>query len=93
MKHYNKLPLFFILFILVSALPACAPAGSQSYTDPFAYCAEAGTIDVPDARYTGPALPDVIVQGYLKANSLDLSLAADENFTKMTSWRCMNSRV
>ena len=93
MKHYNKLPFFFILFILVSALPACAPAGSQSYTDPFAYCAEAGTIDVPDARYTGPALPDVIVQGYLKANSLDLSLAADENFTKMTSWRCMNSRV
>lgn len=93
MKLNNKLPLIFILFILVSAVTACAQVGSQSYTDPFAYCTAIGTIDAPDARFTGLALPDVIVQGYLKANNLDLSLAVDENFTKMTSWRCMDSKV
>jgi hypothetical protein len=39
--------------LLVAALPALA----QGFTDPVPYCQAIGTIDSPDARYTGPKLP------------------------------------
>src|SRR5215213_4012987 len=38
-------------------------AGGETYSDPFAYCAAVGTLDEPDARYTGEAVPDVIAEG------------------------------
>ena len=41
-------------------VPAATPAGA-TYTDPFAYCAAAGTIDTPDARYTGPKTPGSVL--------------------------------
>jgi hypothetical protein len=65
----------------------------QTFTDPFAYCAAVGTLDKPDGRYTGQPLPDVLMQGYLKASGASPNAAADPNFRKMTIWRCMQGKV
>jgi hypothetical protein len=72
---------------------ANTPPAPQTYTDPFAYCAAAGTLDMPDARYTGQPLPDALMQGYLKASGASPDAAADANFRKMTIWRCMGGKV
>lgn len=78
--------------------PVAAPVSTlapqaETHTDPFAYCSAVGTVDRPDARYVGQALPDALMQGYLQANNLDPKTGADENFKKMTIWRCMDRQV
>lgn len=42
-----------------SSEPAVAPA---TYTDPFTYCAAAGTVDSPDERWAGPEVPQPVDQ-------------------------------
>jgi hypothetical protein len=64
---------------------------SATYDDPFAYCAAVGTIDEPDAQYTGPELPDSIVEGLRDAfNAQDVDL---EVFQRGSVWRCMDAKV
>ena len=63
-----------------------------SYTDPFAYCAAAGTADTPDVRYTGPRMPDVVAQGLRKASGASAD-APIEMFTTGAYWRCMDGKV
>jgi Tol biopolymer transport system component len=64
-----------------------------TYTDPFAYCAAVGTIDSPDARYTGPQVPDEIINGYKVAAGLESSTMPQAMFQQTTIWRCMDSQV
>jgi hypothetical protein len=76
--------------------PAATPTAPAtetpaSYADPFAYCAAVGTIDTPDQRYTGPKMPDSIVQGMLKQNIVSADAPAD--FQHNAVWRCMSSDV
>lgn len=73
--------------------PTARVAAQKIYTDPFAYCAAVGTLDAPDARYVGQTLPDVLMQGYLKASGASPDAATDANFRKMTIWRCMGGKV
>jgi putative hemolysin len=63
----------------------------SSYSDPFAYCTAVGTIDVPDAQYTGDAMPDALVQGMIRQGlvSADAPLEIQRN----AAWRCLNSSV
>jgi hypothetical protein len=62
-----------------------------TYTDPFAYCAAVDTIDAPDARYTGPKVPEIIAERLRKVfNTPDTPL---EVYTRNTFWRCMNGKV
>ena len=68
------------------------PAG-ENYTDPFAYCKAAGTIDQPDARYTGEATPETLIRGYLKAAGLDYQAEYSDAYQRMTVWRCMEGKV
>ena len=82
------------LFLAGCASPATpAPTASfrASYSDPFAYCAATGTIDTPDARYSGPAMPDVIVQAMVKQQMVSADAPAD--FQRHAVWRCMDKRV
>jgi hypothetical protein len=75
-----------------TALPAPTANASQTpetFVDPFAYCAAVGTVDSPDARYTGAAVPDAIIAGYKKAAGLEASTEPAEMFRKTTIWRCM----
>jgi hypothetical protein len=75
-------------------LPVSATQRNQAVkaTDPFAYCAAVGTVDAPDARYGGPAVPPAVVAGLRK------ELQTPEEFPSEwliagTSWRCMNGTV
>ena len=69
-----------------------APTQESSFTDPFAYCAAAGTADSPDVRYTGPHMPDVLAQGLRKASGASAN-SPDEMFTTGAYWRCMDGKV
>ena len=92
------------LLLLAGLLGACAlpvgPSGAAApatatsaatYTDPFAYCAAVGTIDAPDARYTGPRLPSDVVNGLQKA--LGLTGTPPPPVAQGTVWRCMDGQV
>ncbi len=63
--------------------PATAAAVAEA--DPFRYCAAVGDIDAPDARYTGPAMPEAV----------ERALLARLNATRLSGaqWRCMGGRV
>ena len=65
----------------------------NTYSDPFSYCAAIGTIDTPDARYTGPKISDEIINGFIAAAGLEASTEPMEIFKQTTIWRCMDSQV
>jgi hypothetical protein len=61
------------------------------YSDPFAYCAAVGTVDAPEGRYNGPALPDAVVQGLIQLGVVSADAPAE--FQKHMVWRCMDGQV
>jgi hypothetical protein len=65
--------------------------GEASFTDPFAYCAAAGTVDAPDGRYAGEKMPDSIVRGMIRLGIT--SANAPPEIRRNAVWRCMNSHV
>ena len=69
------------------------PTQPASFSDPFSYCASIGTIDQPDARYSGEAVPNSIIQGFLKAAEIENSSEPSEMLPKSTIWRCMDKSV
>ena len=90
--------LFLVVGLLIGACSTAEPQSSPIQTpstvatgDPFAYCAAVGTIDAPDARYTGPEMPDSIVQGLIQQGIV--SADAPLEFQKSAVWRCMNGQV
>ena len=74
-----------------TAAPTTVPTAA-TYTDPFAYCAAVGTIDTPDAAYTGPKMPDVLAEGLKKASGAAADAPLDL-FTTNSFWRCMGGQV
>jgi hypothetical protein len=65
-------------------------APPDTFSDPFIYCTAIGTVDQPDARYTGPAFPDFIGAGLARA----FGVTSAAGFTaRNTFWRCMDSRL
>ncbi len=75
-------------------LSGCAGGAgpARTYTDPFSYCGAVGTVDAPDPRYTGAAVPPAIAQGLRRAFKAPAD-APLEAFTRGTSWRCVDGRV
>jgi hypothetical protein len=53
----------------------------------------AGTIDAPDARYSGDAVPDAVINGYLKAAGLENNGEPLDLLKQTTTWRCMGGKV
>ncbi len=81
-----------MVVVLVSCVSATTLQPTPTlYNDPFAYCAAVGTIDTPDARYTGPKIPDSIVQGMITQGIV--SADAPIEFQHHAVWRCMNNSV
>jgi hypothetical protein len=72
---------------------AIAAPVQKTSSDPFEYCAAIGTIDRPDARYTGPQMREEIINGYKTAAGLEASTEPMEMFMKTTIWRCMDNQV
>lgn len=62
-----------------------------TYTDPFEYCAGVGTIDEPDERYTGPEMPESVIEGLQSALGLDGTPAPP--IVQGSFWRCMDGSV
>lgn len=90
MKKENCLLAIIITFSLVGCNNAKKDI-DMAYSDPFAYCAATGTIDTPDAQYTGPKIPDSMVQGMIKQGII--SADAPLEFQQNAVWRCMNNSV
>lgn len=63
-----------------------------SSSDPFAYCQAVGTIDSPDARYTGERVPVSVARALQKAMGLAPDVPLDF-LIRGTFWRCMNGKV
>jgi hypothetical protein len=78
--------------ITLAASPAPGLGQQATFTDPFAYCSALGTIDAPDARYTGPKVPEVVAQGLKKAFGAPVDAPLGP-FLHNTFWRCMDGQV
>jgi len=74
------------------ARPVEAGAAPTTFSDPFAYCAALGTIDQPDARYTGPEMPEALAEGLRQASGAPNDAPLDA-FVYNSFWRCVNGRV
>ncbi|MBN1247369.1 MAG: hypothetical protein JXC32_06905 [Anaerolineae bacterium] len=88
--------LCFALLVTLVSLAGCdgtaTPAASSTPTsDPFAYCAAVGTIDAPDAAYTGPEVPESVAEGLRDA--LNVPETPLDVLQNGTSWRCMKGEV
>ena len=75
-----------------AANPTMGSEPQATFTDPFAYCAALGTIDLPDSRYTGPQVPETVARGLKKAFGAPADAALDF-FLNNTVWRCMDGMV
>jgi hypothetical protein len=89
-----------LLLATMLGLAACQPiqpvtpvpvAEAATFDDPFAYCAAVGTVDAPDARFTGPDVPDLVAEGLRDA--LNTPNTPLEVFIGNSFWRCMNGEV
>ena len=94
---FQLTPLLLIAANIVSCssnVIISTPAATQqsSFTDPFAYCGAIGTIDAPDARYTGPKMPETVAKGLMKATGAPADAPLDV-FTNNSFWRCMGGKV
>lgn len=91
-KFLSVLSLLIFLFIgACSGIAQMRPTKVMTYDDPFAYCAAVGTIDSPDARYTGPKMPDSVIQGMVAKGIITTD--APPEFQKNAVWRCMDRHV
>jgi hypothetical protein len=70
-------------FAALMMLWCVSPVVAESYADPVAYCRAMGTIDRPDARYSGPKLP-----AWMAAK-----LHLDPSEGKLMEWRCARGAV
>jgi hypothetical protein len=71
--------------------PTLPTGGTQratpaTYADAFAYCSAAGTVDAPDARYTGPQYPQAVLDALTAAVGHPI-------VTGVAPWRCMDGAV
>lgn len=101
---HHRIPTAIVLPLIAALLGACAPGAPEAgvtptsasakpsvTSDPFAYCAAVGTIDTPDARYDGPAMPEVIVERMVQGGFI--SADAPPHIQENAVWRCMDGQV
>ena len=93
MNARRLLSLVVIILAGLLLLVGCgkAPAGQSQYKDPFAYCAAAGTVDAPDARYIGDKVPDALVQAMVRQKII--AADAPKEIQKNAVWRCAGGKV
>ncbi len=104
MNHATQLRLAILLLLApLLAFPFGRSAAAQfadpfgrsaaaQHADPFAYCAAVGTVDRPDSRWTGPPVPDAVIEGLIRAAGLPGDVPRDQ-LRRSTFWRCMDGKV
>jgi len=86
------------LLILAAAVAGCAAPATQrpttpaTYSDPWAYCQAVGTIDKPDASYTGAQMPPALAEGLHKALALPTDVPT-QPLEQNSFFRCMDGNV
>jgi hypothetical protein len=80
-----------VVAVLLGACGTPAPQAPASYSDPFAYCAAVGTVDAPDARYTGEEMPPAVLEALVQQGVVPAD--APPEFQKNAVWRCMDGQV
>ena len=80
-----------VVFVLLGACGTPSPEAPAPYSDPFAYCAAVGTVDAPDERYTGEAMPAAVLEALVRQGVV--SADAPPEFQKNAVWRCMDVQV
>jgi hypothetical protein len=83
----SSLPLLLAALMTASTAAYAAPP----WTDPAPYCRAVGTIDAPDARYAGPAMPDWIAHALMRA--LHAPADAPVSAFRHAAWRCLDGAV
>ena len=99
MKKFYHFTQFLMLGLALMFMGGCQPiaapannsASATTYTDPFAYCAAVGTIDAPDASYTGEKMPESILKGLVEKGVVTADAPAE--IQAHATWRCMDSQV
>jgi hypothetical protein len=81
----------WVAFVLLAACGTPEPEAPASYGDPFAYCAAVGTVDVPDERYTGEAMPAAVLEALVRQGVVTAD--APPEFQANAVWRCMDGQV
>ncbi len=77
--------------VLLACLVAVPALAAPRWTDPVAYCRAVGTIDAPDARYAGPAVPDWMARALMRATHAPAS--APVSVFRHAAWRCLDGAV
>jgi len=78
--------------VIVETQAPADPPAQQGLTDPFAYCESVTTIDSPDERYTGEAVPESLIQTSIKQNIIPADSPSLRKSGFM-QWRCMDQHV
>lgn len=75
-----------VFAILGSSGVQAANQVTDYYDDPFAYCTVAGTVDQPGSHYTGPMIPEQVIDALASDG-----VAFDEETRAF--WRCADGKV
>ena len=86
------------MLILASGLVVSAfgwsPLPAQAAdADAVAYCKSVGTIDAPDANYTGPAVPGWMVAALYTPEEIKAQTSAGVDPAGAIVWRCMGGKI
>ena len=95
MARVKTCSLQFVL-VLVAALLTLSAARAETQgalNDPVAYCQAAGTIDAPDAKYKGPAVPDWMVKNAYPPEAIKAQKDAGMDPKRAIVWRCASGAV
>ena len=78
---------------LAPASSAAPSPTAATFTNPWDYCAAVDTVDRPDTRYTGPAVPPAIYDALAVAERLPARFADPAARRVPLPWRCMDAAV
>lgn len=86
---------FQFLHALLAALLTLSAAKAETGTpnDPVTYCKAVSTIDAPDAKYRGPAVPDWMVAKAYPPEAIKAQKDAGMDPKKAIVWRCASGAV
>jgi hypothetical protein len=80
-------------FLCFAASQLMTAAAEAPFTDAIAYCQAVGTADAPDARYSGPAVPDWMVAALFSKAEIKAQKASKVDPARAVVWRCMQGKV
>jgi len=84
----------FVLVLAAALLTlSAARAETDALNDPVAYCQAAGTLDAPNAKFKGPAVPDWMVKKAYPPEAIEAQKDAGMDPKRSIVWRCASGTV